>query len=246
MFSFGSGVLIGTPAGANKTPVNFGLIQSCNIDITGNNKPLYGQYQFPVAIGAGTKKVTGKAVSARISGLLMASLFFGATLTPGQVATAFGEAGSVPASSTYTITVSNSAHFQDDQGVVYAATGLPLVRVASLTAVGQYTVSAGVYTFYSGDASASVLINYRYTISGSGQNFSIPNNLLGPTINFGINLYTVDPSTGLSMTLNVPNCVMNKGSFSTKLEDWLMPEFDFDIFANAAGSVGTWSLPDTF
>jgi hypothetical protein len=44
-------------------------------------------------------------------------------------------------------------------GVIYAATGLPLTQVASSPATGQYAVSpSGLYTFAAGDAGASVII----------------------------------------------------------------------------------------
>ena len=66
MFVFGSGVLIGTPAGGS--PINFGLAQEVTLNIATSTKALYGQYNFPVAIGSGTKKMTGKAKMARISG----------------------------------------------------------------------------------------------------------------------------------------------------------------------------------
>ena len=75
MFVFGSGVLIGTPQGG--TPINFGLAQEVSLNIATSTKALYGQYNFPVAIGSGTRKMTGKAKLARISGQALGALFFG-------------------------------------------------------------------------------------------------------------------------------------------------------------------------
>ena len=100
MFVFGSGVLIGTPQGG--TPINFGLAQEISLNIATTTKALYGQYNFPVAIGSGTRKMTGKAKLARISGQALGSLFFGVTPSAGGTQTQFGEATSVPASSPYT------------------------------------------------------------------------------------------------------------------------------------------------
>jgi hypothetical protein len=248
MYSFGSGVLIGTPSGANPTPTNFGLVQEVTYDEAGTLKSLFGQNRRALAVGAGTVKTTLKAKTARISGLVLASLYYGTSLTSGQTTTAVGEAGTVPAVSTYTVTVSNAAAYVQDQGVVYAATGLPLTRVALVSAKGQYSVviATGVYTFYSGDASAKVLISYNYTISTSGQSIAIPNPLIGPTISFGANLYTVDPTTNLGLTLQLYNVVSAKLSFGTKLEDFALPDFEAECFVNAAGLMGQWSLPDTF
>ena len=75
MFVFGSGVLIGTPAGGS--PINFGLAQEVTLNVQTTTKALYGQYNFPVAIGSGTKKMSGKAKMARISGQALGSLYFG-------------------------------------------------------------------------------------------------------------------------------------------------------------------------
>ena len=124
MFAFGSGVLLGTRTDvANATPVNFGLVQEVQLDLQFTAKELYGQYQFPVAIARGQDKATGKAKMAQISGLAFNNLFFGGALTSGQLATSFGEAGTVPGSSAYTVTVANSAAWQDDYGVVYSGKG---------------------------------------------------------------------------------------------------------------------------
>ena len=40
------------------------------------------------------------------------------------------------------------------------------------------------------------------------------------------------------------NCVSSKLSYATKLEDFSVPELDFDIFANAAGNVFEWSFAE--
>ena len=94
MFVFGSGVLIGTPTGGS--PINFGLVQEVSLNVAATTKALYGQYNFPVAIGSGTKKMTGKAKMARVSGQALGSLFFGLPPIAGVTQTQFGETTSVP------------------------------------------------------------------------------------------------------------------------------------------------------
>lgn len=51
-----------------------------------------------------------------------------------------------------------------DEGVVYAPTGLPLVRVTGTPTLGQYALGAeaGQYVFAAADAGASVAITYSY------------------------------------------------------------------------------------
>jgi hypothetical protein len=241
MFSFGSGVLIGTRTDiANATPINFGLVQEVQLDLQFTSKELYGQYQFPVAIARGQGKATGKAKMARVSGLAFNNLFFGASLVSGQLATAFGEAQSVPASTPFTVSVTNAGQWQDDCGAVYAVSGLPLTKVASAPAAGQYSVAAGVYTFHSADAGAAVLISYTYTVTGSGQQLTLANPLMGTTPTFQAQLYT--SFQGKPCNVKLFNCVSTKLAFATKLEDFVIPELDFDIFANSAGNVLQWSF----
>ena len=243
MYSFGSGVLIGTRTDiANATPVNFGLVQEVTLNEAASVKELYGQFQHPVAIARGTIKTTGKAKVARISGLALASLFYGVTPTAGQLATAFAEAAAVPLAGPYTVTAANSTTFADDCGLVYAATGLPLTRVATAPTVGQYTLAAGVYTFASADAGKAILLTYTYQISATGQKFAVTNQLLGVTPTFQAQFYTTFQGQAVSLKLN--NCTSSKLAFQTKLEDFVLPEFDFSCFADATGTVMTWSFAE--
>ena len=243
MYSFGSGVLIGTRTDiANSTPVNFGLVQEVTIDETATIKELNGQFQRPVAIARGTIKTTGKAKVARISGMAFSNLFYGVTPLAGQLTTSFAEAGTVSSASPFSFTVANASTFVDDDGMLYAITGLPLTKVSSAPIAGQYSVASGVYTFNSADAGKPVLASYTYTLSGLGQKFTVVNQLLGTTPTFQALFYTTFQGQAISLKLN--NCTSNKLSFQTKLEDFTMPEFDFSCFADAAGNVMTWSFAE--
>jgi hypothetical protein len=243
MYSFGSGVLLGTRTDIpNATPMNFGLVQEVTIEETATIKELTGQFQRPVAIARGTIKTSGKAKVARISGLAFANLFYGVTPSPGQLATSFAEAGAIPASTPFNYTAANAATFVDDGGVLFAATGLPLTKVASSPAAGQYSVTSGVYSFNSADAGKAILVSYTYTVGGSGQKFTVSNQLLGVTPTFQALFYTTFQGQAVSLKLN--NCTSKKLSFQTKLEDFTIPEFDFSCFADTAGNVMTWSFAE--
>lgn len=243
MYAFGSGVLIGTRNDiANATPINFGLVQGVTIDESATIKELYGQNQRAVAIARGTIKTTGKATVARISGIAMASLFYGYVPAAGQLATSFGEAGSGPIPTTpFQLTVTNGATFVDDLGVLNALTGLPFTKVASAPAAGQYSVGAGgIYTFNTGDVGKTVLFSYTYTISAVGQKFTVTNQLLGNTPTFSCQFYTTFQGQAVSLKIN--QATSSKFSMASKLEDFMIPEFDFNCFADAAGNVMTWSF----
>jgi len=242
MYSFGSGVLFGTRADiANATPVNFGLVQEVTIEETATIKELTGQYQRPVAIARGAIKTTGNAKVAKISGLAWSNLFYGVTPSAGQLATQFAEAAAVPSSASYNYTAANSP-WQIDLGVTYAATALPLQLVSSAPGAGQYSVAGGVYTFSAADAGKAILVNYKYSIVATGQQFTVSNQLLGTTPTFQANFYTTFQGQAISLKIN--NCTSSKMSFQTKLEDFVVPEFDFSCFADAAGNVMTWSFAE--
>lgn len=243
MYSFGSGVLLGTRTDIpNATPVNFGLVQDVTIEETASIKELTGQFQRPVAIARGAIKTTGKAKVARISGMAFANLFYGIVPSAGQLATAFAETGSIAAASPFTYAAANAATFVDDDGVLYATSGIPLTKVSSAPAAGQYSVVSGVYTFNSADSGKAIIVNYTYTVASTGQKFTVTNQLLGTTPTFQALFYTTFQGQAVSLKLN--NCTSSKLSFQTKLEDFTMPEFDFSCFADAAGNVMTWSFTE--
>jgi hypothetical protein len=247
MFVFGSGVLTGTQLNvAPPTPINFGLVQKVSVDTSVSVKELYGQYAFPVAVGSGTRKVQCKASLARFSGQALGRLFYNQAPSSGSTISQFAEVHGVPASSPYTVTVTNATHFVADQGVVYASTGLPLIAVATVSAAGQYSVNAatGVYTFYSGDSTANVLISYTYTNSSQGESLAIANPLIGPTSTFTATLFATDPTTNAQFSVTLNQCVASKFSFDTNIEDFSKPDFEFQAFANAAGQVMTFNFGD--
>jgi hypothetical protein len=239
--AFGSGVLIATPSGANATPVQFGALQDVSLDFSFSSKQLFGQYQFPIAFARGEGKITGKAKFANIDGPLYNACFFGQTLNAGQKLWAYNEANAVASSSPYTCTVANAFAFDANLGVVYAASGLPLTEVASTPATGQYSVSAGVYTFSSGDSGKALLVSYSYTqtSSGSGSRAVLANKLMGIAPTFQIDFYQTNPNvSGAQWSLRLYNCVSTKLSIASKNQDFAIPEMDFEAFANAANAIG--------
>lgn len=242
MFVFGSGVLMGVRTDvANATPVNFGLVQEVSPSMKFDQKELYGQYQFPVAVARGKGKFGLKAKLARVSGLVMASLFLGQSLTSGMLTASIAEAHAVPASSPYTVTVTNSAEFVDDYGVVYAATGLPLTKVASGPTQGQYSVSAGVYTFAAADDGAAVLISYTYTVTGTtSQQVTVTNQLMGQTPLIQAQFYT--SFQGVPMSAKFYNVIPTGLDFATKLDDFMIPDMEMGVQANAAGQLCNFSF----
>jgi hypothetical protein len=255
MFIFGAGNLYGIPqtdaagvAIANPTPVKFGTLQNVSIDWSFENKSLYGQKQFPVAVGRGKGKVSGKAQIGNLNGKLINSLFFGQTLTANVLVGIYnGDAGSVIPTTPFTITMSppGSGTYKRDLGVL-DANGNNMTRVASGPVTGQYSVNegTGVYTFASADTGLTVFPHYEYEIAsspGAGKSI-VTNQLMGYAPKFALELST--PYDGKQFSAYFYSAISSKLSFSTKQDDFLISDFDFDCFVNAAGNLCQYSISD--
>jgi len=96
-------------------------------------------------------------------------------------------------------------------------------------------VSGSTYTFNTGDNTAVVLVSYTFSVAASGTQLNIKNQLMGFAPTIQVLLETVYNSNQFSVLLY--SVVASKLSFATKQEDFIIPEFDFEAFANAAGQV---------
>lgn len=236
-FSFGSGFLYGIPSGANPTPVLFGTLQDVSLDISFTIKKLMGQFQAPVAVGRAAASYSGKAKAASISSAAYNTIFTGVASSQGGLLTINGEPFA-PASSTYTAV--NGSTFNDDLGVVYSATGNSLTRVASAPTIGQYTVNTGtgVYGFNTSDNGTAMQVSYTYrTSTGPTQNITYANQLMGSAPVFSLILNVPFPQFGTSLTYKFFQAISTKLSFDFKNEDFTVPEFDFECYANPAGNI---------
>lgn len=241
-FNFGVGSLWAARTDiANPTPAQFGTLQDISVDFDFTSKPLMGQYQIAVAVARGGMKVDLKAKSATINSGIFNQSFFGQTQTVGGRTTSLNESWAIP-TTPYQVTVTNSATFTTDLGVVYNATGVRLTRVASSPATGQYSVSAGVYTFAAADTTLTVLISYAYTTSTGSQLITITNQLMGSAPTFQVNLTNTYASKLLALQLNA--CISTKLSLPFKNEDWTISEIDISAFTDATNTLGTLTITD--
>lgn len=240
---FGSGIVLAAPQttsgnpATNPTPLTVGVIQNVKVTLGADLKTLYGQNQWPVDSAVGKRSIKGSFEFAQMSNILMNQLFFADTVSVGQVATQLNESHSVPASGPYTITITPpSGTYVADFGVTYALTGLPLTKVPSTPATGQYSVvvSTGVYTFAAADTGLGVLINYTYTITATGSTLTVGNHPMG----YGpvLTLDVVFPYEGAGIGFIFPNVRLGKIDLTTKLDDYTMLTTDFEAFAGAANN----------
>lgn len=253
MYSFGAGILWGTPlqdadgnAIANPSPLLFGTLQDVSLDISSETKTLHGQNQYPVAVGRGKGKISGKAKVASFYAAFWNTVFFGQTLTAGLIGAVYETAGATVPTTPFIITVTppSSGAYAGDLGVI-DANGKPMVRVASSPTTGQYIVntSTGAYTFSTADAGKVVYINYKYTATVTGaQKQTIVNKPMGYAPTFKVDL--LQTYLGKQLTISIPNAIGTKLGLATKLDDFMIPEFEFEGFADAAGNVLTMSMSE--
>lgn len=254
MINFGAGVLVATPQlladGTIITvpsPVQFGILQEVTVDEEFESKPLHGANQYPVAVGRGKGKVSLKAKAALINAELYNSAFYGLTVLNGYEAIAHDLVGTVIAGTGASASITPTpavGSWVNDLGVRDGA-GNPFIRVVGpqtgLTG-GQYSLSGGtgVYSFSDIDAAwtggTRVFIDYVYgtttapTGRTSGRRFSVINQPMGYQPRFTVDLQT--QYAGKTFYVRYPNVVGTKLSRTAKNDDWLIPEFDMEAFAD--------------
>lgn len=244
---FGPGIAIVTRTDtATPIAINVGFVQELELDLSGTTKQLYGQNQFPLVAARSTIKATGKFKSAEVSGLAWNAFFFGSTLSTANGITWNVDSTFTVSTSAVTLQVGSSLTFDADLGMRYSSNGLPLQRVSTgLEATGKYSVSAtGLYTFAAGDQAATLKITYTSTVN-PGQSMLLANQIIGQTPTFQLDYYTtLNQPTAKPFVVRVYQCVSSKFTAAFKLEDFMMPSFEFDFFANAAGNVMNVVYPE--
>lgn len=239
-YMFGTGQIYSSPVGG-AGPLRIGALQDVSVEFSGDTKQLFGQYQFALDVARGKTKIEGKIGSGNIDVAAFNNLFFNGSLTPNsEKKQSINEAGTIPASSTYTITVANAGTFYLDLGVALVASGVQLKYQSSGTpADGEYSVNTGtgVYTFNSAQAGLSVIINYMYsaTTAKSGT-LSITNNLMGTTPKF--QLVASQVFNGKQFTLVLYTCVADKLSLPLKQDDYTISEIAYSAQANDSNLIG--------
>lgn len=250
-YAFGSGSMYVTPlqdatgaAIANPTPSKLMDLQEGTLDFSGEAKLLYGQNSFPAAAGIAKRKATVKVKNARVLARAWNTLFFGGSLQSGIIGVYTDSTGAAIPTTPYQITPTppNSGTWQADLGVL-DWNGSPMTRVASAPATGQYSVSAGVYTFAAADTTKTVYINYRYTAtSTTASKLSITNLPMGYSPTFSADLSVIYQGKQTYFGLN--SCMASKMSIAFKNDDFAIPEFEFDGMDNGSGGIGNMSTSE--
>lgn len=242
---FGVGVLIATTrtdalgiALAVPQAYRIGILQDVSSDFSFEAKALYGSGQLPVDQGRGKAKLAFTAKTADINATALAALHFGITPTVGVKLPLLDWAGTIPTTPfALTPAIPGAGAFVGDLGVSDTA-GNNFTRVASGPTAGQYTVSAGVYTFAAADTGKAMLISLEYSGSTGGIIVPMTNQLMGYSPSFAAILY--NDSKGSKLALKLNNCVSDKLSMPFKNEDFVFADFGFQALDDGAGSAGYW------
>lgn len=225
------------------TPVRVGVLQDVEVNISSDVAELFGQLQYPVAIGRGKSKITGKAKTGEFNLTLFNELYVGGTVETTYKKVIENEALTAGASLP-TATVSKSSAGIVDLGLYYQSNGVQLsYSTAAAPTIGNYNVSTatGVYTVSTAETSSTPFYsNYQYADS-SGNYLAVANSLMGTQPVFQLVLWEgyTDFSGRTNFDLQLNRCVATKFSFPFKNTDFMVSDFEFEAFADSAGNVFT-------
>ena len=249
---FGAGLTWATPlqdaggtAITTPTPVMFGVTQEVEIDFKFDLKEMYGNLQFPVAIGRGKGSVSGKINSGEIFAGALETVLFGQAGAGGLSAARYDTVGTLVAASV-TVAAPLNGTFDGDLGVIMADTGLPLTRTnATTVSAGQYKVdTTGVYTFNTAEVGRTAFINFRYTATAGNavgsRSITLKSLPMGYAPTFMLDQY-ID-YMGKKALFRLFNCVAEGTKFQMKNDDFSYGDMGFKCFANSAGNIGSISL----
>ena len=248
----GTGYLFAVPSGgnlaANASPLRPYTVQDFELTVKGKIQKLQGLYNVAEDIAKVDQDVQFKFSMGRRDFFALNQMYYSDTYAAGGDIAQVTEAHTVPASSAYTVTVTppGSGTFVQELAVEYAgAFGGRFVKVTSVTAVGQYSVteSTGVFTFYSSDASAKVQISYEYSLASTGTQYNFNGQIqgYGPSLE----LFLYDPYIAGSLaqangTIQLTNAKLSEVGYSNKRDNYGMCAISGEAAMNNSGLVATF------
>jgi hypothetical protein len=250
-FVFGPGNLVATPLTdafgntiAHPTPRRLGAFQEASFDASSENKMLYGPNQNPIAVGRGKAKIGLKVNAAQVSVDQWNSYFIGqpGNQTTGILSAYIDTQGTAIPTTPFQITPvttyaaflrGTTPTFDYDLGV-QDGNGNAYTLVTSGPTTGQYSLASGVYTFATADTGKTVFISFAYTATNAagGKNcyVTVNNIAMGQAPFMQLDLFCTYGGNDLLVTLF--QAVASKISIQTKLDDFAVPDIEFDGFAN--------------
>ncbi len=125
-------------------------------------------------------------------------------------------------------------------GTGTGGTGTYNLSTSPGTIAAEATTAGTAYLFAAADVGLGVLIDYLYTSATGGTRIAMSNQLMGTTPTF-MGVFSANVG-GKIATLKLNACVSNKLAIASKLEDYAIPEFDFEAMCDASGNIGNFSV----
>lgn len=237
---FHSGKLIAIPKNvAVPTPRHIMTIQETSFDFKGDLKRLMGEGQYAVDAAIGSVEISLKCKNGQLNMRTVNELFFAKTVAASGEEFVENEQITVAAGAA---TLAGGAATLGDYGIFNKATGEQYTRVASAPAAKQYVFGAsGALSFNVSENANVLLANYTKTNSTTMESIDLTNDLAGTTVTVE-GLFHKKMRDGRQLNIRLYNLIVPSLSFAAKLNDYVMPEFTIEAFANTAGSVGKYSF----
>jgi hypothetical protein len=211
------------PSGANPDVMQFAVIKNWSLELSQEEIELRGSDLDVLDRVASKRDLKGKIAISEISTALLNAVTAGGAITTGSMLPAVHSAA-VP-TTPYQITVTNSATFDKDLGVIDKTSAKELACVASAPATGEYSYAAGVYTFAAADTAHNVAIHYRYT-STAGKTITVSGASAGSaSTTYG--LFLLGTAGGKSYSIEVPAVTIPNLSLSMSPDAWADVSLDF-------------------
>lgn len=224
---------------ADTTPIRLGNLKGIELDIAMDLNFPGTQLQYKVNAATGDKEIRGSAQLGAFSSRAINQLYFPNQAAAGARLVLDNGRSAVPGSPfQITPTVPQSGTWESDLGVCFTDDGTVLKRVPATPAAGEYSVSAGVYTFNLLDTTKEVSISFVYDISG-GEKVTVANQFKDLSASFEIILQ--GRYNNLQVTWILNKCVADAFSLPSTTESFLIQDFEFEAIADLSGNVGTVS-----
>lgn len=189
MRTYNLGVLYGVPNVSNPTPIPIASLKGCKVGIKQSKKGFRGNQRDLIDVGDGARDWSIEIDSADFRAEALKLVVPGGTTVTGGRLVAIAEGPTTIPGTPFQVTVSQSANWAEDAGVLDLTAGVWMTRGATATGTGVYSVAAGVYTFNTSDASHVVYISYAYTSASLGRTTTISNSIQSASTPFKLRVY---------------------------------------------------------
>jgi hypothetical protein len=261
MFNFSAGRARLIPAGGTTSGAELGVVQSASLELKVDLKELRGAFRYPIAVADGKGTASGKVNFAQLYPQNLAQITGGSQNTSGAYHAAIAESHVIPASTPFTVTLTNAATFYTGSEIVTLidSTGSPQFysRVASGPASsgtagaanGTYTIAAGVLTFAAGDAGRTVQITYEYQPAADINDNTVALTQVGMNTAttfqltlIGVAAKNIYTNVSQQFIIQLNACLAPSLKLDFKLDDFTYADLDFEAFIDVNGNLGNFYL----